>query len=131
MTSGGKSFNDFREIVPTGEITIKIEKVFLVFSSVAVGLFLECAQCCSINSTHSNPALRVLYGLITRPIYQLILRRDRTVKNHASYPTLFGSIIAQAASVAESVMNRSCVCLSVRLSAAARQRSSTATRGYK
>jgi len=28
MTSGGKSFNDFREIVPTGEITSKIEKVF-------------------------------------------------------------------------------------------------------
>ena len=76
MTSGGKCFNDFREIVPTGEITSKIEKVFLVFSSVAVGLFLECAQCCSISSTHLNPAPRVLYGLITRPIYQLILRRE-------------------------------------------------------
>jgi len=34
----------------------------------------------------------------------------------------FGSIITQAASVAESVMHRSCVCLSVRLSAAAQQR---------
>jgi len=45
MTSGGKTgnnFNDFPEIVPTGEITTKIENIFLVFSSVAVGrLFLE------------------------------------------------------------------------------------------
>ena len=29
------------EIVPTREITTKLEKTFLVFSSVAVGLFLE------------------------------------------------------------------------------------------
>jgi len=43
MTSGGNNFNDFPEIVPTGEITIKIGKTFLVFSSVAVGLFLEWA----------------------------------------------------------------------------------------
>ena len=100
MTSGGNNFNDFPEIVPTGEITTEIEKTFLIFSSVAVVLFLECAQCCSINSTHLKLALRVLYGLITRPIYQLILRRDRTVKNHASYPTLFGSIVTQAAAVA-------------------------------
>ena len=39
-------------------ITTKIEKSFLVFSSVAVGLFLEWAYCCSINSIHLNPALR-------------------------------------------------------------------------
>jgi len=32
----------FTEIVPTREITTIIEKIFLVFSSVAVGLFLEC-----------------------------------------------------------------------------------------
>jgi len=57
MASGGNNFNDFPEIVPTREITIKIEKTFLVFSSVAVGLFLEWAQCCSNNSTHLNPAL--------------------------------------------------------------------------
>jgi len=43
MTSGGNSFNDFPEIVLTREITTKTEKTFLVFSSVAVGLFLEWA----------------------------------------------------------------------------------------
>jgi len=52
MTSGGNNFNDFPEIVPTTEITTKREKIFLVFSSVAVGLFLEWAYCCSINGTH-------------------------------------------------------------------------------
>jgi len=41
----------FTEIVPTREITTTTEKIFLVFSSVAVGLFLKWAQCCSINST--------------------------------------------------------------------------------
>jgi len=50
MTSGGNKFNDFPAIVPT-----KLEKTFLVFSSVAVGLFLEWA--CSISSTQLNPAL--------------------------------------------------------------------------
>jgi len=39
MTSGGNSFNDFPEIVPTREITSKVEKT----SSVAVGLFLAWA----------------------------------------------------------------------------------------
>jgi len=29
MTSGGSSFNDCSKIVPTGEITTKIEKIFL------------------------------------------------------------------------------------------------------
>jgi len=43
MTYGDNSFNDFPAIVPTREITIKTEKTFLVFSSVAVGLFLEWA----------------------------------------------------------------------------------------
>jgi len=43
MTSGGSNFNDFPEIVPTGEITTKIEKTFLVFSSMAVSLFIEWA----------------------------------------------------------------------------------------
>ena len=32
----------FTEIVPTREISTITEKIFLVFSSVAVGLFLEC-----------------------------------------------------------------------------------------
>jgi len=41
MISGGCRFNDFPEVVPTGEITTKIEKTFLVFSFVAV--FLEWA----------------------------------------------------------------------------------------
>jgi len=41
MTSGGNNFNDFPEIVPTREITTKIEKTFLVFSPMPVGLFLE------------------------------------------------------------------------------------------
>jgi len=45
MTSGGNYFNDFREIVSAREITTKTEKTFLVFSSVAVGLFLDWAQC--------------------------------------------------------------------------------------
>jgi len=56
MTFGGDNFNDLPEIVPTREITTRIEKTFLVFSSVAVGLLLERAQCCSINSTQINPA---------------------------------------------------------------------------
>jgi len=56
MTSGGNSFNDFPEIVPTREIAAKTEKTFPVFSSVVVGLFLERAQCCSVNSTDLNPA---------------------------------------------------------------------------
>jgi len=43
MTFGGDNFNDFPEIVPTREITTKIEKTFLDFLSVAVGLFLEWA----------------------------------------------------------------------------------------
>jgi len=43
MTSGGNSFDDFPEIVPTREIATGIEKTVLVFSSVAVGLFLEWA----------------------------------------------------------------------------------------
>ena len=43
MTFGGNNFNDFPEIVPTREITTKIKKTFFVFSSVAVGLFLEWA----------------------------------------------------------------------------------------
>ena len=55
---GGNNFNDFPEIVPTREITNKIQKSFLVFSSAAVGLFLEWAQCCSIHSTRLGPALR-------------------------------------------------------------------------
>jgi len=44
MTSDGNSFNDFPEIVPTArETTTEIEKTFLVFSSVAMGLFHEWA----------------------------------------------------------------------------------------
>ena len=58
MTSGGNNFNHFSEIVPTREITTETEKTFLVFSSVAVGLFLEWAKCCSINSTHLIPTLQ-------------------------------------------------------------------------
>jgi len=59
MTSGGNNFNDFPETVPTRDITSKTEKTFLVFTSVAVGLFLEWAQCYSINSTQLSPALVV------------------------------------------------------------------------
>jgi len=58
MTSGGNYLNDFREIVSAREITTKTEKTFLVFSSVAVGLFLDWAQCCRINSARFNAALR-------------------------------------------------------------------------
>jgi len=41
MASGGNNFNDFPEIVRTREFTTKTEKTFLVFSSMAAGLFLE------------------------------------------------------------------------------------------
>jgi len=37
MTSGGDSSIDFSKIVPTTEITTKVEKT--LFSSVAVGLY--------------------------------------------------------------------------------------------
>jgi len=57
VTSGGNSFNDFPETVPTREITTDIGKTFVVFSSVAVGLFLEWSERCSISSTHLSPAL--------------------------------------------------------------------------
>jgi len=43
MTSGGNNFNDFPEIARNKEITTKLENTFLVFSSVAVDLFLEWA----------------------------------------------------------------------------------------
>jgi len=43
MTPAGDNFNDFPEIVPTRKITTKIEKTFLVLSSVAVGLFHQWA----------------------------------------------------------------------------------------
>ena len=43
MTSGGNNFNDFPEIVPTGEITTKIYRILFVFSPVADGLFFEWA----------------------------------------------------------------------------------------
>jgi len=43
MTSGGNSFNDFPEIVPTRESTAKIVEKIFFFSSVAVGLLLEWA----------------------------------------------------------------------------------------
>ena len=62
MTSGGNNFNDFPEIVPTRKITTKIEKMF--FSSVAVGLFLEWAQCCSIDSTRLNATLTLQLCLV-------------------------------------------------------------------
>jgi len=51
---GGNSFNDFPEIVPTTEITTKIEDF-----SRFLTLFLEWAQCCSINSSQLNQALAV------------------------------------------------------------------------
>ena len=48
--------NDFPEIVPTREITNKLEKIFF-FSSVAVGLFLKWEHnATASNSTHINPA---------------------------------------------------------------------------
>jgi len=59
MTSGGNHFNDFPEIAPTRESATKIEKTFLVFSSVAMGLFPEWAQCCGINSNDLHPALTI------------------------------------------------------------------------
>jgi len=64
MTSAYNNFNDFPEIVLARRIAIKIEKTFLVFSSVDVGLFLEWAQCYSISSTHLNPALAVVSGVV-------------------------------------------------------------------
>ena len=60
MTSGGNRVNDFSEIVPTREITTKIEKTFLVRGRGPI--------CCDINSTHLNSALQtgtgpVLYAM--------------------------------------------------------------------
>jgi len=54
MTSDGNNFNDFPESVPTIEITTKIQRKLLFLSFVAVGLFLEWAHGCSINSTQIN-----------------------------------------------------------------------------
>jgi len=56
MTSGDNNFNDFLEIVQP-EKSQPEQRRLVFFSSVAVGLFLEWAQCCSINSTHLDPAL--------------------------------------------------------------------------
>ena len=52
MTSSGNRFNVFLEIVPTGEITTKTEKTFLVFSSVAY--FLNAAASIATTLTWSN-----------------------------------------------------------------------------
>jgi len=43
MTSGGNNFNTFFRNCTNQRITTKVEKTFLVFSSAAVGLFLEWA----------------------------------------------------------------------------------------
>jgi len=78
MTPGGNNFNDFPEIVPTGEHTHTHTHTRLTapcpglpgqgavslvvlsfFSSVAVGIFLEWAQCCSINRTILNTAQHI------------------------------------------------------------------------
>jgi len=48
MASGGNSFNDFAEVVPTMQRNRNQNREDF-FSSVAVGLFLEWAQCYSIN----------------------------------------------------------------------------------
>jgi len=53
---GGNNFNDFPEIIPTREIKTKIEKTS--FSRPRPwAYFWNGPLCCSINSTHLNPAV--------------------------------------------------------------------------
>jgi len=49
MTSGGNRVNDLSEIVPTREITTKIEKTFLVRGRGPI--------CCDINGSHLDSAV--------------------------------------------------------------------------
>ena len=57
MTPGGNNFNDFLEIVPTREITIKTEKTFLVFSRPwPWNYFFDGSNAAAYNRTHLNPA---------------------------------------------------------------------------
>ena len=56
VLAGVNEFTDFSEIVPTSEITTKMDKTFL-FLVRGRGPIFEWVQCCSINSTHINPAL--------------------------------------------------------------------------
>ena len=57
MTPGGNNFNDFLEIVPTREITIKTETTFLVFSRPwPWNYFFDGSNAAAYNSTHLNPA---------------------------------------------------------------------------
>jgi len=46
MTSGGNNFNDYREIVPTREITTKIEKNFMHNKLKQSVLVVEVVKCC-------------------------------------------------------------------------------------
>jgi len=86
MTFGSNSLNDFPKIVQTTEISTKTEKTFLVFSPVAVGVFLEWTYCCSIDSTHLNAALliqtfrrnycMVWYGKVNVDLYSAIITKS-------------------------------------------------------
>jgi len=69
MTSGSNSFNDFPEIVPTREITTNTEKIFHFLVRGRGPIFLEWAYCCSISSTHLNPALELTLILGDQPMW--------------------------------------------------------------
>ena len=66
MTSGGNNFNIFfSEIIPTGDITTRIEKTFLLFSSVAVVYFLNVPIC--TNATASTATTLIRHWTLVRP----------------------------------------------------------------
>jgi len=77
------------EIVPTREITTILEKIFLVFLSMAVGLFRELVQCCSINSTdYAQCSSRLILRLVhsTKParyVRSMQLNTDRRTCGHS------------------------------------------------
>jgi len=57
VTSGGEIFNNFSEKLYQPEKSQPKQRRLFFISTVAVGLFLEWAQCCSVNRTHLNPTL--------------------------------------------------------------------------
>ena len=74
MTSRGNSFNDFPEIVATTEITAEPEATFVVFWSAAVGLFLEWAPRCSIDSTQVNGSGAGWWLVVVKAVTRIYLR---------------------------------------------------------
>jgi len=77
MTSDGKNFNDFLEIVPTREITTKIEKTFsfsrpwpwayfLNVPSAAARGVDRCKKCGWVQKTQSTGEMKILNSAVTK-----------------------------------------------------------------